>query len=733
MSRNTARKRVRQSSVASDSSSVSSSYYHENKKKKRQIDDLLTSNVRITPRNSTPATSIVSNEGFDWQEVQLWSDADLRAELRDIELNNTYNSLSVERIESIIKRLHEYWLPPDDILSNPSTFQAWMLERMELQSPHIDLSFDNTIFKQIEISKTKNIKTIVDLRSFMSNTSGETKNQIIFCLKMINQCSQNLNNYFTSINFAKNGFNSDDPDFDFKYYSYDFDSSENKDARFSVINFLLLKAKLHNYKRCQNFCYKEVLTEEYFETKTVEQWREIDTSIIRNEKIKEQIIRIQENHQLMPQEEVKVLITKAGLRTRSYVKVCEIKEFIFNQIQFYENANQFKNLITGSNCDAAIKFITGVVDPRFQDITKLKSKNLLAFRNGIYNSEDGSFYYYDDSSILQNDKIPCKYFDLPFDDHIARIEDWRLIETPHFDSVLNYQEFSPEVYRWICVFLGRLLHDIGKDNWQVMFNIYGSAGTGKSLIAKIVSSFFDESDVGTVSASGEAVFGLSEFYNKYIGICTETEKKFVVFPESKLKAAICGEPVSISIKNKTPQSEKWKTGLFFIGNDAPVFSDSHGSMKRRNVVVYFEKTVGHKDKNTQLETLIQEEMPLLIRKFNEAYHEALAECGNRDIWDCLPEYFNEMSKKLQAESNALCAFIYNECTLGRDKYIEFSQFENKFNLYISKKNYRKVQFDTRYYKTPFEENGISVVNNIQDGSGRTVKGKWIVGVTVNTD
>ena len=49
------------------------------------------------------------------------------------------------------------------------------------------------------------------------------------------------------------------------------------------------------------------------------------------------------------------------------------------------------------------------------------------------------------------------------------VEDWSDIPTPHFESVLTYQEFSDDVIKWMYILGGRLCFELNElDKWQII-------------------------------------------------------------------------------------------------------------------------------------------------------------------------------------------------------------------------------------------------------------------------
>lgn len=146
--------------------------------------------------------------------------------------------------------------------------------------------------------------------------------------------------------------------------------------------------------------------------------------------------------------------------------------------------------------------------------------------------------------------VACKHFDKDFDP-FEELEDWRDIPTPYMQSVLDYQEFPPEVQDWAYILMGRLLYQIDDwDGWQVIpfFKVrrpvglrraaaraaapsqsqspseacaQGVAGSGKSTLIKVAKGFFEAVDVGVLSNNVEKTFGLSGLVDKLLFVAPE--------------------------------------------------------------------------------------------------------------------------------------------------------------------------------------------------------------------
>jgi hypothetical protein len=106
------------------------------------------------------------------------------------------------------------------------------------------------------------------------------------------------------------------------------------------------------------------------------------------------------------------------------------------------------------------------------------SQHNFRFTNGIYVTNEDKWISLESSLIIS------KSFDLEFT--FSDYDDWFEIilkHCPTFLYIMNYQEWPEEVQRMLCIFIGRLIYNSGElDNWDVIPYLFGTSGSGKSLI-----------------------------------------------------------------------------------------------------------------------------------------------------------------------------------------------------------------------------------------------------------
>ena len=181
-------------------------------------------------------------------------------------------------------------------------------------------------------------------------------------------------------------------------------------------------------------------------------------------------------------------IHRNGYNTHAWKNVSTIQEFVYDVTNKEMHFDQWKNLTHGrDNARAASEYLSKCKDGQFPDL--VMDRHVFAFRNGVYHCAhrefDGApatdvFYAFESGKRpVPPHLTACNFFDRDFD-NFDGVDDWQDIPTPHLHSILSYQKFSKEVCRWMYVFLGRLLFDVGElDGWQVVPFLKGLAGSGK--------------------------------------------------------------------------------------------------------------------------------------------------------------------------------------------------------------------------------------------------------------
>ena len=419
----------------------------------------------------------------------------------------------------------------------------------------------------------------------------------------------------------------------------------------------------------------------------------------------------------------KQIMTSEGHNTRAWKPIMTIAEFVYSTAQKECRFEVWKNLTSkASSARDSINHLTNCKDMQFPEIKK--NRSVWSFNNGLFVGKEWSpatgkfecrFYPYDSDKFrcLDPTIVSSKYFDKVFQTSSQEVEfdkcDWRKIPTPNFQSVLDYQEFPPDVCNWMYVMGGRLCFDVGEfDKWQVIPFLKGIARSGKStLITKVFKKFYEAEDVRTLSNNVEKKFGLSSIYDGHMFIAPEV-KGDLCLEQAEFQSLVSGEDISIARKHEKAKSVEWRTPGILGGNEVPNWKDNSGSVLRRILTWNFGKQVQEAD--TNLDEKLDEELPIILLKCVKAYLEySQSEMGEQDIWNVVPKYFKKIQTQVAMVTNSLQNFLASEkLRFGPDLCIPQKLFVQSFNQHCQENNLGRFKFNPDFYAGPFSAKKLEV-------------------------
>ena len=407
--------------------------------------------------------------------------------------------------------------------------------------------------------------------------------------------------------------------------------------------------------------------------------------------------------------------------TRAWKTIKEIKDFVYDETQKEDNAEQWMNLTNrGGMANDVIRHLSNCKDIQFSEIKK--DRHIWSFQNGLLDARpipenraaNGdykiSFYTYTSNEFADLDPtiVSCKYFDAPFDSY-DDIVDWYDIPTPTMQSVLDYQKFDPMVCRWIYVFMGRLCYDFNElDAWQVIPFLKGIAGTGKSTLIKLSKKFYECEDVSVLSNNIEKKFGLQSIYKGFMFISPEI-KGDLQLEQAEFQSMVSGEDVSVARKNETATTIQWKTPGFLGGNEVPNWKDNSGSILRRLATVNFGKQIALNDADPHLDDKLELELPAILCKCLRAYLDYSNKYSDKDIWNVLPKYFRDIQNQVANVTNALRHFLSSEkFVFGKDYFVPQREFVAQFKQHCNENTLKIPVFHPDFYAGPFSAKDLEV-------------------------
>lgn len=377
---------------------------------------------------------------------------------------------------------------------------------------------------------------------------------------------------------------------------------------------------------------------------------------------------------------------EGDIRTHAWQEVCSMEDFVRMSCDKELNLKMWRCMTSNQSVIAgATKYLVACKDSELP--TLVSDRHVFAFSNGTYvtwvdkdaNTVGDMFVPYKappNGKKLPSSTVAANYFTQPLD--YMGDKHWSEMDTPNMDKILDTQSFTPDVKRWVYVFIGRMLYDLNEhDDWQVIPFLKGVGGTGKStLINEVCGQFYPKHDIGILSNNIERKFGLSALVGKLMFLAPEV-KEDLQLEQAEFQSIVVGEDVQIATKHETGRSIGWTIPGMLAGNEMPGWVDNSGSIARRVVIFFFGNAVPATQGDTELKRKLKAELPMSLQKCNRAYIEAVSEVGSNNIWLHLPKYFKQQQDNLRAETNSLEHFMVNGvCTYGEDEYIPREEFQH---------------------------------------------------------
>ena len=387
-----------------------------------------------------------------------------------------------------------------------------------------------------------------------------------------------------------------------------------------------------------------------------------------------------------------------GHDTHAWQPAQLIREFVYESTRKEVNFEMWLHMTSmRTNVGSAVEHLANCHDVQLPDL--VRDRHTFAFRDGIYLAAEDRFVRYGtpEHHMLPSDLVAARFFNLPLgaleratdtdgngrvdgegEAEVTEGDGWRDIPTPHMQSILDYQDMGADVARWMYVFIGRLLYEVGeRDNWQVVPYLKGAASSGKStLLTRVCRGFYNPEDVGVLSNNIEVKFGLSALYDKLLIIGPEI-KSDIKLEQAEFQSMVSGETVQVAIKCQTARTVDWTAPMILAGNQVPGWVDNAGSINRRIVLFDFPRMVVDGDMN--LGKKLEAELPAILLKANRAYLEAVHLYSRGNVWKHLPEAFHETKREFAQDTNSLVAFLESGgLQFGKDLVIPHMVFKRLY-------------------------------------------------------
>jgi hypothetical protein len=211
---------------------------------------------------------------------------------------------------------------------------------------------------------------------------------------------------------------------------------------------------------------------------------------------------------------------------------------------------------------------------------------LFAFNNGMYSIIENRFCSFDALPPEWELRGALNFLPEHFDP-IWTVQPLDCLGVPGYDDITRTQGYAADTIAYLDAFLGRLLLPLSTfDTWQMALVFLGTAGSGKSTIARAVALLVREQNVGNLPSNCEEQWAVATLVGKVCVMCTEMKQDFRL-PNSVLQCMIAGDPVTVHEKFKTAyEKSPWTTQVMLVGNVMPAawYADEGNPMLRRAMI-----------------------------------------------------------------------------------------------------------------------------------------------------
>ena len=336
-----------------------------------------------------------------------------------------------------------------------------------------------------------------------------------------------------------------------------------------------------------------------------------------------------------------------------------------------------KYISTSGARDSLERYLTDTRDNAFPSHEPLTV--LFAFNNGMFSIEEQRFCPYGALPTAWASHGAINFVN-EFFDPLWIVTPTEALGVPGYDDITRTQGYKPDTVAYLDAFVGRLFYPAKLyDHWQLAIVFLGTAGSGKSSIARAVALLLRDQNVGNLPSNCEEQWAVATLVGKVCVMCTEMKQDFRL-PNSVLQCMIAGDPVTVHEKFRMPYDvSSWETQLMLVGNVMPTawYVDEGSPMQRRAMV--FHANIKPSTQDPSIQSRFFENLgPFLVRvtrRYRElaervrASQEAGGKCHARDFMPEQVVAFNNAFKNETSTAAVFCDHLLNSFELGfRDDF-----------------------------------------------------------------
>lgn len=376
-----------------------------------------------------------------------------------------------------------------------------------------------------------------------------------------------------------------------------------------------------------------------------------------------------------------------------------IRRVVFPNFDDFEHKESIMRVLMDSNQLKKLVDATNIPALGFKQHSYCR--DIISFKNGYINISEWIFYNYD--NVPDNTYARC-HFDIDFDETLMT-RNWKEIETPNFDHIIDSQELEPDVALVCYGLLGQLQFPKSDNNFQVGLYISGTAGTGKSTLLNPILDTFPQEKIGVFNDQ-DSKFGYESLINTFLCLHSDAPDNLIErIDPTKFKAILSDETILINRKNKSDIRTKLNTNVIILSNHKPNVNEC-GDITRRLAYINFKPIKGKGD--TNLKYKLKKENPYILLKTILAYRFLKEKYEGLSFESWGIDYFSEQKETTLYDNNPVFSFIEdrddfmtNPTKDGFDycKFVDFkTEFERtnkKYKLKMSDMTFNRLGLATK--------------------------------------
>jgi putative DNA primase/helicase len=238
--------------------------------------------------------------------------------------------------------------------------------------------------------------------------------------------------------------------------------------------------------------------------------------------------------------------------------------------------------------------------------------------------------------------------------------------------------FIQEWIGWCCVY---------DYSFQHALVLSGDGANGKGVLSKVIEALLGEDNVSHVPLErfGQR-FQLAPTVGKLLNMAPEMST-IDKSDEEQLKSITGGDRISIDIKYGDGLDTKMTARCIFSTNSIPPFFDRSGGLRRRLIILPFNRVVPEAERVLHLERKF---FPELAGIFNWAIAglKTLRERGRFEI----PEISRSAVERHMKDSNPAATFLLDECSQRPDVAVKSMDLYTAYTAWFKEQGYSKQIF-----------------------------------------